>query len=250
MLSSTIDGKHVAFLRGTRQAQTFVGLLEAGGTRMQTPQRLTFSEAMDFPWAWTPDSKAVIITSDRDGEFELFKQSLDQKTAHSLITSSQDVDIIHLSPDGSWILYFLVPKSEGSSTRIPLMRAPVSGGPSQMVLETNTDADFWCATAPATLCAINERSPDRKSLTVTAFDPVKGRGRVLMSIPTERLVYYNAKPSPDGSHFALLKFPKSRGTSGCSLRTVGLNATSRLRVGLDSLLIPGQRMEREYIAGP
>jgi DNA-binding winged helix-turn-helix (wHTH) protein/Tol biopolymer transport system component len=211
MLSSTIDGKHLAFLRGTRQAQTFVGLLEAGGTRMQAPQRLTYSEAMDYPWAWTPDSKAVIFTSDRNGEFEVFKENLDQKASHSLTTSSQNADMVRLSPDASWILYMLFPKSEGSSTRIPLMRVLVSGGQSQLVLETNSDADFWCATAPAKFCALNERTPNRESLTVTAFDPVKGRGRVLMSIPTDRLPYYNAKPSPDGSHFALLKVPESEG---------------------------------------
>ena len=210
-LSSPADGKRLAFLRGSFQTQTFVGQLEAGGTRMQPPRRLMFSEAVNYPWAWTPDSKSVIVTSDRNGQFEVYRQPLDQNNGQALTTSPQDVDFVRLSPDNSWILYTLVPKLIGSSTLIPLMRAPLGGGPSQPVAQVHNTAGLWCATAPATLCTLDERSPDRKSFVVTAFDPIKGRGRVLLSIPADPLAYYNVKPSPDGSHLAFQKIPEPEG---------------------------------------
>jgi hypothetical protein len=56
-LSSTADGRRLAFMRRSWQAQAYVGQLGKEGTRMQPPRRLTFSDAQDMPFAWTADSK-------------------------------------------------------------------------------------------------------------------------------------------------------------------------------------------------
>jgi DNA-binding winged helix-turn-helix (wHTH) protein/Tol biopolymer transport system component len=211
-LGSTVDGKRLAFLRRSLLARTYVGQLEAGGTRMQPPRRLTFSEAHDFPWGFAPNGKAVIISSDRNGQYELFKQPLDQEAAQPLFTGSRGASEAWLSPDGAWVLYSVSPQIVvGTSTPIPLMRVPVGGGPSQLVLEGHNVSDFKCALAPATLCVVEERSPDYKFLTVTAFDPAKGRGRVLITLPTDPSVDYYATPSPDGAHLAFLKEGEAEG---------------------------------------
>jgi Tol biopolymer transport system component len=82
------------------------------------------------------------------------------------------------------------------------MRIPLSGGVPQVVLETRNGAGFLCARAPASLCVIWEASQDHKQLVITAFDPLKGRGKVLQTIddPTSS---YNAALSPDGATFAI-----------------------------------------------
>jgi Tol biopolymer transport system component len=215
MLGSTADGKRLAVLRRSSQARAYIGQLEAGGTRMLLPRKLTFSDANDFPFAWTPDSKEVIINSDRNGHFELFKQPLDQETATPLVTGSQEVEGARLSADGSWILYSLVPKwfgpATGPSVPIPLMRVPVTGGPSQLVLETRNGVDSKCARAPATLCVLEEASPDNKLHTLTAVDPVKGRGRVLATIPVDPRAVSYVVPSPDGTRLAFLKMHEPQG---------------------------------------
>ena len=59
---------------------------------------------------------------------------------------------------------------------------PPSGGAPQFVLETRNAGRRKCARAPASLCVIVEMSKDRKQLTITAFDPMKGRGKVLRTI--------------------------------------------------------------------
>jgi Tol biopolymer transport system component len=56
---------------------------------MGSPRRLTNDEANDLPFAWTPDSKAVLFASDRSGTFGIFKQGISEDTAQALITGPQ-----------------------------------------------------------------------------------------------------------------------------------------------------------------
>jgi Tol biopolymer transport system component len=86
-----------------------------------------------------------------------------------------------------------------------VVRAPVTGGSAQPVFTVQRDAQLRCAKAPATLCAITEKTADRKQLAFTAFDPVAGRGRELMRIdadPNEDDVW---DLSPDGVRIAVVK---------------------------------------------
>ena len=66
-LTASADGKRVTFAKTSEQAQVYVGELEAAGTRMEPPQRFTFDESTDFPWAWAKDSKFLMFFSDRSG---------------------------------------------------------------------------------------------------------------------------------------------------------------------------------------
>jgi Tol biopolymer transport system component len=209
-LSSTADGKRLAFLKRLEEPCAYVGELEAGGTRLGPLRRLTFSDAVEVPWTFTADSKAVVVTSNRNGELELFKQPLELETAQSLVTESGGFMEAWLSPDGAWILYVAYPRVSSFPT-IPLMRVPVNGGPARQVLEGRNMVDFKCAFSPGTLCVVDEMSPDNASLSVTAFDPVKGRGRVLMRIPRDSAPAVWATPSPDGSRLASLKAGEAEG---------------------------------------
>src|ERR1017187_1518855 len=77
--SLTTDGKRLLFIRSFRQRDVYVAPLEAGGTRMGPPRRLTLDLGDDYPSAWTRDSKTVIITSDRNGNQAMFRQDLDKQ---------------------------------------------------------------------------------------------------------------------------------------------------------------------------
>jgi hypothetical protein len=80
----------------------------------------------------------------------------------------------------------------------------MNGGVPQLVLEAPRGwGDFQCARAPATLCIIWETSEDRKHFTFTAFDALKGRGKVLRTIEMDPGVSYNFGLSPDGVTAAL-----------------------------------------------
>ncbi len=202
-LSVSADGKRLGLGKGTWQTQVYLGELTAGGTRMNPPRRLTHDESNDFPTAWTADSKTLLLTSDRSGEFGLFKQVIGQDTVEPVVAGSQHkVGGGKLSADGAWILYRELPKVIQPSTPLPLMRISVGGGVPQLVLESRNSHGFWCARAPASLCAVLEASPDQKLFTLTAFDPLKGRGKVLKTIQTDPSSIYFSALSPDGSTLA------------------------------------------------
>jgi Tol biopolymer transport system component/DNA-binding winged helix-turn-helix (wHTH) protein len=84
-LTVTSDGKKLAFFKHASQPDVYIAELESGGTRLTTRTRLTLDERQDYPYAWTPDSKEVLFSSDRDGTFHIFKQSIDRATPDLLV---------------------------------------------------------------------------------------------------------------------------------------------------------------------
>jgi len=171
---------------------------------MNPPRRLTNDEADNIPTGWTADSKAVLLTSNRNGTRSIFKQGISQETSEPLVTARQDVDvdnISRLSPDGAWILFMEKPRTSANPAPPDrVMRIPASGGMPQFVMETRNFLDFWCARAPASLCVIFETSQNRKQMMITAFDPLKGRGKVLRTIEIDPShTYDQTELSPDGS---------------------------------------------------
>jgi eukaryotic-like serine/threonine-protein kinase len=203
--NATSDSKRLAYAEWRPNTNIYVADLRAGGTRLTTPTRLTLEQSWNEPFGWTADSKAVLFDSNRRTDaMVLFKQPLDQDTAEPIMPISKDEDLGGecVSPEGSWIFYGVTShdKSPGK-----LMRIPVAGGSPQLVLTAEMDGAPRCARSPATLCAIAERSADRKQLVFTTFDAVKGRGRKIAEWKTDATSDYYWDLSPDGTRLALLK---------------------------------------------
>jgi Tol biopolymer transport system component len=198
-LSASADGRRLTLQKSTFQEQVYLGELAAGGTSLNPPRRLTNDEANDMPTAWTPDSRAVLFGSDRNGPWGIFKQEINQDTAEAVVAGSQhNAASGRLSADGAWILYPEDPVTFSPST--PLMRVPVSGGVPQLVVKTKGLPHVWCARDQANLCVLIEPSPDEKQMAVTALDPMKGRGKVLRTIEKGPSGW---ALSPDGSTLAV-----------------------------------------------
>jgi len=66
--SATADGKRLTFRKWSWQGSVYVADLQANGKRITTPRRLTLSEGLNYPRAWTADSKAVVFRSRRNGK--------------------------------------------------------------------------------------------------------------------------------------------------------------------------------------
>ena len=201
-LSASGDGKRLALIKSAEQRQVYLGELVAGGTRMNLPRRLANDEADDLPSAWTADSKAVLFDSRRNGQHSLFKQATGQDTAESIATPPQGKALWpRVSADGAWILYKESPRPNDPPYR--LMRIPVGGGVPQFVMEVGLSPMWSCARAPATQCVVKEDSPDAKQLVITAFDPLKGRGKVLRTIKKDPQDGFTSTLSPDASTLAI-----------------------------------------------
>jgi Tol biopolymer transport system component len=83
---------------------------------METFRRMTLDDRQDYPYSWTPDSKAVFFASDRDGPSHIFKQAIDQTQPELVIGGNDDLWRARLTPDGSALLYVVAPK-QGDSSR-------------------------------------------------------------------------------------------------------------------------------------
>jgi Tol biopolymer transport system component len=217
-LSATSDRKQLAITRVGSLAHVYVGGLGAGGPRLEGPRRLTLEESSDFPRAWTPDSRAVLFQSNRNGTWDIFKQALDRDVAEPVVTGPDYKDWPVVSPDGSWILY-LSSASRGfsasgaifrgfsASAPVRVMRVAASGGAPQLVLEGRGIDHLACARSPATLCVFSEETPDQKQLIFTAFEPSQGTRRESTRVNLKQPVAaYGWDLSPDGSRLAFAQY--------------------------------------------
>jgi eukaryotic-like serine/threonine-protein kinase len=200
----TADGKQMEFLRPTAKAHVYVGELDAKGTHLNNIRRLTFDEHFEWPERWTPDSRALVFWSDRDGSWDIFRQTLDKdNTAELLPLGPEPKWYASFSPDGHWILYMALPeeRNPGGSVPVRIMRVPVSGGPPQLVLTAFGTTDIRCTRAPANLCVFDEQQQGH--LMFTSVDPIKGRGRAVATMEGEPSVTRPWDLSPDGSQVVM-----------------------------------------------
>lgn len=262
--SITADGKRIAFVRKTDESDVYIGTLEKGGLRLSGTHRLTLDDRMDWPGGWLRQNNAILFFSDRNGNFDLFKQGIKDRVPEEIIADSEDKRAPQLSPDGSEILYLAFARTERAlpppSGR--LMRVPVSGGSPEFVLEVNGYPgsarvprdrwvpsakgypDFRCssrtvvASVPCVLSEVNGTQ-----IVFSAFDPRLGRQGELARIEVEPSdTFWDL--SPEGARIAFGKLeeygtqirilnlaggkPKEISVKGwCCLTSVGWSADGR-----------------------
>ncbi len=198
-ISITSDGKRIATLRASSQADVYLTDVEAQGKRLSPPRRLTLDERQDFPASWTPDSKAVLIVSDRDGPSHIFKQNIDQRQPELLVGGEHEVFLPHPTPEGSSVLYMAGPWVVGPSDTVRIMRTSLSGGSSQLVLEKPGIQSYQCARLPSTICLYSQI--DSEYYRFFAFDPLSGKDTELSAARLKKEVGMNSwNLSPDGKY--------------------------------------------------
>lgn len=204
-LSVTAGGEVVVFRKWSVQSSAYVADLELHGKRIADPRRLTLNEDLNVPTAWSADSKAVIFYSRQNDRTGIFKQSLDKETSEPLVSGTENMQVPRLAPDGRSVLYLQIPRDAGPSPAVSIMRVPINGGPPKPVFTGPVLDTHRCASPPAKLCVIAERSADHRQIIFSALDPSTGRGRELARIEVrDRNAFYNWDISPDGTRIALL----------------------------------------------
>jgi Tol biopolymer transport system component/DNA-binding winged helix-turn-helix (wHTH) protein len=221
-LSITSDGERLAFFRQAVEPDVYVADLEANGTKLSALRRLTLDERADFPYSWTPDNKAVIFTSDRNGAFNVFRQGVPDGEPEVLIRSQEDVSVPRLSPDGKSILYLITPSNDASaSSNSRLMRAPLAGGPPQLVLEAPGISNQQCAQLPSTVCIFSRFEPGHEQFFY--FDPEKGLGAEIKKAEIRSINAYdfNWSLSPDGKMLATARREEARENPSIQILPLG-----------------------------
>jgi dipeptidyl aminopeptidase/acylaminoacyl peptidase len=219
------DGQRVMVTRGRTRSNVLIGQLSASGAGLSDVRPLTQDDRVNYPSSWMPDGRSVLFHSDRNGDFDLFRQGFSDREAQPLLLGPDEARSARLSPDGRWILYLALadPDVKTGASRVRLMRMPVSGGPPEPILDTTgnwgrgesivgvdgdyvwTFPDFRCPAAPPTApCVIGEASGHAQT-SFTAFDPVGGRKAEVAraEVPPAWLAW---DLSADGSRLAYSSF--------------------------------------------
>jgi eukaryotic-like serine/threonine-protein kinase len=238
-LSATADGKQLAYLRGNTHWRVLVGDLTTHKNRLIRARRLIMDEYFNMPFAWTADSRAVIFLSNRSGAWGVYKQGIYGGGARAItVSAALDADEPRLSPDGSWVVFPARPHSSPQGVLTTVYRAPLAGGPPQLLFPVKRFIVLFCANRAANFCAYASHSSDQHAMVIMAFDPIGGQKRELLRIPTAPGADYHFALSPDGAKVAVLK---NDGNAN-QIRFVPIAARARATSALAS--VAGQRRLR------
>lgn len=192
-LSVTDDGKHVVHQHARYQTDVYIADLVTTRPHLGTLRRLTMDERNDSPFAWVPDSSAVLFTSDRNGSMDIFKQSLGSDVAEPLVTGPSIQDRPRVTSDRKWVFFV----DHGTNGAFLVMRIPLEGGTPELIL---SNPDYAAPRCPVRgPCVLLEAHGER--MTVSALDPVHGKGRELANLPNSA---FGANLSPTGTEFAFV----------------------------------------------
>jgi Tol biopolymer transport system component/DNA-binding winged helix-turn-helix (wHTH) protein len=227
------DGKHMAFLRSNIAPTIYVADIEPNSKTLEKLQRLTLDESHSRPYEWTPDGKAVLYTSDRDGEFHIYRQRIGDASPELLVDGHDSPSILRLNPEGTEILYNVQATHPGSTTPSPrspgferekvgLMRAPIAGGTGQPLLEADGINNFQCARAPSRTCLFSRF--EKAALIVMQFDAATGATKEFFRTAEPGWQNYNWTLSPDGKLLALCK--QARVSQDATIRLVAIHDRS------------------------
>ena len=132
-LSVSSDGTKIAVRRANTQPEVFISELDRSSRRLQAPKRFALDENINIASAWTPDGHAVLLVSNRSGNWKLFRQDLDQVTPEALAGGIRNLILPRLNPDGTAILYFTGPNPDDPQHMGDVMAIPLHGGPPRSI---------------------------------------------------------------------------------------------------------------------
>jgi Tol biopolymer transport system component/DNA-binding winged helix-turn-helix (wHTH) protein len=206
-LSASGDSKKVSFAKWMLHFTVKVGDLDGEGTQVSSLRPFTLSDSTNYPASWTPDSRSLLVWSNRDGHFGIYRQDLDGGSDVRLLSGPGDAGFPEVSPDGAWVL-FDEPAQADSSSPVSKIRVPIGGGSREVVATVPSDAQLLCAKSPSGTCVLKEPSKDRKHALFSIFDPVKGRAAEFLRLSVSSNSYFGWDLSPDGKRIVACRAPQ------------------------------------------
>lgn len=173
-LSLSVDGKKLAFV-GTRQVNTVRLLdLRQSAIKLEAAQEIKGDTWDKMASSWTPDSTALLLESNPQQKWGIFKYDLRTRQSTPLVAGPDSYYDPVVSSDGKWLLFTQRSVDPNGNRTAQVMRMPLNGGSASAVL--SGDFYYRCA-AKANECMIAEAVQD--GLAFSLFDPLQGRGRSL-----------------------------------------------------------------------
>jgi eukaryotic-like serine/threonine-protein kinase len=218
-MSASRDGKLLALTRRTEQSNVLVGELADHGSSLSHLRRISLENRVEWPGGWSGDSKALLFQSDRTGNMNIFRQRIDSTNSEPVVMDQNDNRAPVLSPDKEWVLYFAWPRSAAQVNTASLMRRPVGGGASELVLNAKGlpgsaqtsyrvvmptmtgQPAFRCPSQSGPSCVLSEAGPHE--VVFYSFSPLAAASKSqLFQIEVGDPNALSWDLSPDGSRIA------------------------------------------------
>ncbi len=203
-LSSTSDGKHLAYLHTKAHNEIYLGRLDSSGRVFIRVEEVISEESNNHADSWTPDSKFFIFTSDRKrGAKDIFRQEAVNGSPQALAPSGDIQDRAVALSDGTSYLYWSWPKEQGDyPEKKTLKRLPMAGGPPVNILVRQMgNSGFGCA-LKAPVCLIGEESKD--GLSFSLLDIQARRDKLVAHVKLAVADGYDWDLSPDGRNLVFV----------------------------------------------
>jgi Tol biopolymer transport system component len=228
-LSISRDSRHLVFVNAGVENDLYVAALQGKGS-MEPPRRFTLEGRDNLPSTWAADGHTLFFYSDRNGNWDIFRQSLGERNAQDFVVGHGQQTQPIVSPDGSWILYWDWGDKESQATgKRRLLRVPISGGAPQQVLEASQGAAIRCV--PGQLpCLLSEDDGVNHELVFTAVDPIRGRQDERIRLAADPAESPAWDLSPDGSAVAIVDLDSHKN----DIRLAVLESGSIRLITLDS----------------
>lgn len=197
-LGMSTDGKRLTVGVMKYQSDCYLGRVAGGDSMLQDVKRLTVDDRNDVWPSWTPDSRSIVFTSDQNANLDVFEQGIAGAEAQPLVTGPGDQTAGQISGDGAWLIYKDFGAATSTDKSIRIMRLPLSGGPAEVVTETQPIASLRRGAGPDSTWVLGEREPGR--IVFKRLDLHHGRGRTLGSMEAGADTYWDL--SPDGTQIA------------------------------------------------
>ncbi|HEV2341928.1 MAG TPA: protein kinase [Candidatus Acidoferrales bacterium] len=202
-LSISADGKQLVFVNSGYRSDLYVAPLEAK-QGLGSPRRLTLEGTNNVPSAWMPGGQSLLFSSDRDGNSNIFTQSLDAQIAQDFVVGPGQQTEPRLAPDGASVLYWdLSAEPAQQSAPMRLLRVPVGGGAPAEVLTASEGSSFRCSSA-LSACILGELDRKAGKLSFKKFNPADGKATDLAAISTDPAGTPVWDLSRDGSRVAVI----------------------------------------------
>jgi Tol biopolymer transport system component/DNA-binding winged helix-turn-helix (wHTH) protein len=257
VMDASADGKKLLFMRTNIQPAVYVSQIDKKNKTVGLPERLTLDDRKNLPYEWTPDGKAVIYISNREGKYRIYKQEVGQGTPELLDTGGDVPNILRLNPDRTTVLYSTLKDRDASEQTMPhdaavekgleakasansgasagqnplvfrIMRVPLNGGDSKQVLEWPEINNFQCARLPSRECLFSSYA--NEAMEFYEFDAETGKNSLLFKISDPEWQLYNWTLSPDGEMLALAK--KLRAQEDAEIQIMSLRGGSTRKIAL------------------
>jgi serine/threonine protein kinase/Tol biopolymer transport system component len=212
LITAAADGKHLAFRRTMEHLSVFTGDVASNGSYFVSGEKLVTDDNLDIALAWTPDSREVFFSSQKQANRLIYKQGLEAGSVPQLITAGSGVNfyLARVSPDGTSLV--LEGEPDAARGKMAIYQVGLGGGVPGMLFPLDGMVLFGCAGRAAGFCVVERPKAGGNELVTAAFDPRSGgSGKELLRVPLEpgssaEVGFdYGWAISPDGAEIAVLK---------------------------------------------